>query len=202
MKRIALIVLLMLLAKPLFGQSVTLSVEPSGAYFATYRSASGSAVSNRDVIVASDSPACTVSPRANARGRYGTILLGEVSSTANRRCTITATARVGGVSYRSPATWIEVQQVTAWALRILPRVIAVVLCPDHARVVPGDTVRFSASVALADGTMTREGVTYGSDIGTIDATGLWRAPATVTDSMTGVIWAEAGGVRSQRGSCR
>ncbi len=205
MKRIALIVLLMLLAKPLFGQSVTLSVEPSGAYFATYRSASGSAQSSRDVVVTSDSPACQVVPRPGARGRYGTVMAGSVTPGTRLRCSITATARVGGASYRSVSTRIEVHEITAWALRILPRVVAVVLCPGDAHIAASDTVRtiqFTASAALADGSMTREGITYGTDLGTIDSTGLWRAPPAAADTARGNVWAEAGGVRSQRGSCR
>ena len=184
------------------GQSVTLSIEPDGSYFATYRSASGSAQSRRDVNVTSDSRGCLVTPRPDSRGRYGAVRIGDVSVGTIQRCQITATAEVSGQTYRSVPVRVEVHQVTAWALRIVPPVVAVRICPAATTVHPNDTVRFVGTAVLADGSTSTEGITYGAASGLITPDGLWRAPAvTPGDTVQVYVWAEAGGVRSRRNSC-
>jgi len=101
-------------------------------------------------------------------------------------------------------------------------VVAVRLCPAEVTVPAGGVQKFCALVVFRDAeavpswdrgeaacaawqrpavSAERQAVAdqlrYGASLGTVDARGVWTAPA----SGTGVVWAEVGSVRSQAGSC-
>lgn len=99
------------------GQSVTMQVQPDTAFriFATYRTASGSVSSSRDVSVVSRSGVCTVAPvPGTTRGRYVF-----VRALDEGNCWIVASATVSGRTYRDSLHVASFQQ-TRFVVRLAP----------------------------------------------------------------------------------
>lgn len=117
MNRLVLAVACCLFAFPLWGQSVTMTVQPDTAFrvFATYRSASGSASSSVNVAVVSRFPSCAIVPvPGTTRGRYVF-----VQGTAAGTCWIVASATVSGRTYFD-SLYVASSQQTRFAVAVAP----------------------------------------------------------------------------------